>query len=120
MAHNDYGLAMAGYFIKSCREPKLIEKLKIEIMDKKLSKEKSARTKADSEQKDEKMHVSPAIAKPHVGGSLLSQDVTDFIEWIYLSDEWHWSAKEQHWYQYGYRERTTQQLFEYFLKYKTR
>ncbi len=35
-------------------------------MNKKLSKEKSARTTDDSSTKDEEMHVSPAIAKPIV------------------------------------------------------
>lgn len=35
-------------------------------MKKKLSKELSARTKADSSTKDEEMQVSPAIAKPIV------------------------------------------------------
>ncbi|MCC7377742.1 MAG: hypothetical protein IT255_00110 [Chitinophagaceae bacterium] len=35
-------------------------------MKKKLSKERPARTKADSKQKDEDMQVSPAIAKPNV------------------------------------------------------
>ncbi len=66
LAANDYGLAMAGYFIKSCWEHKLIYKLKIEIMKKKLSKELSARTADKSSTKDEEMQVSPAIAKPLV------------------------------------------------------
>lgn len=57
----------------------------------------------------------PFINTP-VSGSLLSYDATKFIEWIYLSDEWLWSAKECLWYNYGYRSRTTQQLFEYYLK----
>ena len=38
-------------------------------MNKKLNKAPSARTKADIEQKDEDMQVSPAIAKPNVIGS---------------------------------------------------
>ena len=41
-------------------------------MDKKLSKEMSARTTDDSSTKDEEMQVSPAIAKPNVTCRLLS------------------------------------------------
>ncbi len=39
-----------------------------EIKNKKLSKEISARTTADSSTKADDMHVSPAIAKPNVAG----------------------------------------------------
>lgn len=46
-------------------------------MNKKLSKEKSARTKADSGTKDEEMQVSPAIAKPIVVGSQSPHSETD-------------------------------------------
>ena len=58
---------MAGYFIKSSREPQPNKITKDEIKNKKLSKELSARTADESSTKDEQMHVSPAIAKPGVG-----------------------------------------------------
>ena len=57
---------MAGYFIKSCPESQPNKVTKDEIKNKKLSKETSAGTAADSSTKDEEMQVSPAIAKPAV------------------------------------------------------
>jgi hypothetical protein len=46
----------------------------------------------------------------------LSKEVIDFIEWIAIHDEWHYAYVEDVWKQYGYRNRNTQQLFEYYLK----
>lgn len=42
-------------------------------MNKKLSKELSARTADDSSTKADKKHVSPAIAKPHVSCSTVDK-----------------------------------------------
>ena len=61
-------------------------------------------------------HVSQTIAKPNVSGSLLSHDVSRFIEWLHIEDEWNYSVNEGLWFKYGYRSRTTQQLFDYYMK----
>lgn len=59
---------------------------------------------------------SKTIAKPSVIGSLLSHDVSRFIEWLHIEDEWNYSVNEGLWFKYGYRSRTTQQLFDYYMK----
>ncbi len=47
-------------------------------MNKKLSKEMSARTTADSSTEADDMHVSPAIAKPNVACWLVTEAVCPF------------------------------------------
>mgnify|MGYP001570739552 CR=1 FL=1 len=48
--------------------------------------------------------------------SPLSDKQQRFIEWISWYDEWRWSSVANLWIRDGYRSRTTQQLFEYYLK----
>ena len=66
IAYNGRGLAMAGNFINVSPQPQPNRITKDEIKNKKLSKEISARTTADSSTETDDMHVSPAIAKPIV------------------------------------------------------
>ncbi len=46
----------------------------------------------------------------------LTHPVSCFIVWL-QDGEWHYSSADGLWQRYGYRSRTTQQLFEYYLKY---
>ncbi len=82
---NVNGLAMAGYFMMSCPEPQPNKITKDEIKNKKLSKEKSAGTTDDRSTKAEEMQVSPAIAKPAVGGECsYCQYVSNYLPFLCL------------------------------------
>ena len=67
ITHNVDGLLLCWYFIMSSPKPQPIEKLMMKITTK-AHLYSSARTKADSEQNDEKMFVSQHSSKPNVMG----------------------------------------------------
>jgi hypothetical protein len=45
----------------------------------------------------------------------LSDQTIKFIEWIFIDGEWIFDPVEGVWKKYGYRSRTTQELFNYYL-----
>lgn len=50
--------------------------------------------------------------------SLLPDNVSKFIEWLNIEDEWHYSAEKGLWLKYGYSGKTTQQLFDYYQRHR--
>lgn len=59
-----------------------------------------------------------AIAfKPLLADSFpLSSEVKKFIVWLYQKDEWRYDSTENLWTKEGWRSRTTQQLFDYYME----
>jgi hypothetical protein len=47
-------------------------------------------------------------------GDILSFDIEEFIEWLYINDLWHFDKHEKVWKNYGHRSRTTQELFNFY------
>jgi hypothetical protein len=45
----------------------------------------------------------------------LHPDVQRFIVWLYTKDEWYYDSKQSLWVQYGYRSRTTNELYQYYI-----
>lgn len=45
---------------------------------------------------------------------LLPLDAQRFIVWLFTRDEWRYDSTENLWVQYGYRSRTTDELYQYF------
>ena len=46
--------------------------------------------------------------------SLPLAEMCSFVEWIVTNDEWIWSSTAELWMQYGWRSRTTLELYELY------
>jgi len=48
--------------------------------------------------------------------SLPLAEMCSFVEWIVTNDEWIWSSTAELWMQYGWRSRTTLELYELYKR----
>lgn len=63
--------------------------------------------------------VKNICVKPDAEDSeILSDGAVKFFEWRMKEDDWFFDTNDSLWTKYGWRSRTTQQLFEYWLKYR--
>ena len=67
--------------------------------------------------KKEKMNTgNKTCSNTMLADSLPLAEMCSFVEWIVTNDEWIWSSTAELWMQYGWRSRTTLELYELYKR----